>query len=478
MKQQAKYSLLLMLAFFCTAILSACDQPNSANFNNDSAATFPIDRIFRDYYRSLGGADILGVPIIESFEWNELTCQYTEKVLMCFNPAADSGHRYNLSPLGAYLNISNLIESRQSTDPIEVYKEFQPLYKKLQGENNVGRALTPVRFNPLEQRLEQFFDNVGFYRLVEDPEGTAHLLAYGVFVCQDKCSYPARKGSAIAKVPISVDMPFMDAIARMDNPAAFGEPLTVPFQLENGQIQQIYQNAVFIGNSMQVETVRLLNVPILLGYEVSEPKPQDSTTKAGLVFYNVSGANGFNVPVIFDQFIVGHGGREFSGDPIGEFFEKGDQYRQCFQNYCLDYAPSAASGKKVEMVALGEEYLAVSNLPESYVVRFRLTSATVTIQTSARYEPMPIENNQEIEIYIQRNQDAQPVADVDFTLMLTFPDGTQQQYISQPTNLLGKTIISLPLFPTLKRGRVIAYQVCLNQASDREVCTLDHYLVW
>lgn len=478
MKQQAKCSLLLLLAFVCTSILSACGLSESTLPAGDSSATFPVDRAFRDFYRGLGGTEVLGPAIIESFGWDQLTCQYTEKALMCQNPDNGSNQRYSLYPLGAYLNINDLIESRQTADPIEIYKEFQPLYKKLHGEINVGRALTPVRFNPLEQRLEQFFDNVGFYRLVDEPEGTAHLLAYGVFVCQDKCSYPARKGSAIAKIPISVDMPFMDTIARMDNPAAFGEPLTIPYQLENGQIQQIYQNAVFIGNSMQVETVRLLNVPILLGFEVSEPKPQDGATKPGLVFYNISGANGFNVPVVFDKFIIGHGGREFSGDPIGEFFEMGDSYRQCFQNYCLDYVPTDTGGKKVRMAPLGEEFLSVSNLPEDYVVRFQLTPDTVTLQASPRFKVISTEQNQEIEISIERNQDGQPVADVDFTLLLTLPDGTQEKILSQSTNLLGKTSITLPVFPSLKRGRVIAYQVCLNQSNDDKVCDIDHYLTW
>ena len=273
----------------------------------------------------------------------------------------------NLKHLTSQLSINS--------EAVSIYKEFLPLYEKLKGELVVGKPITNVRFNPLEQRLEQYFENLGFYRLVEEPSGSVHLLAYGVFACGENCNYPARKGSAVSNQPLTVDMPFLPIIAKMDNPAAFGEPLTIPYQLENGQIQQVYENAVFVGNSINLETVRLLDVPVRLGYVVAEPGPQTMNSSDGIVFYNVDGANGFHVPIVFDTFIIGHGGREFSGNPIGEYFQIGDFIRQCFQNYCLDYYPNEIEQNRVKLAPLGEDFLKVANLPGESVIQFKFTSA-------------------------------------------------------------------------------------------------------
>lgn len=469
---------LAIMIFLLALTATACGAANSPQTNSDLDKTVSVDRVFQEFYRSLGASTILGPAIYKLFDWGQIKCQYTEKTLMCFDPNADNAHRYYLYPLGTTFNIVDPSTEIQSSNGIDVYKEFQPLYKQLKGAENVGRPITEVRFNPLEQRLEQYFENVGFYRLVDDPGGSVHLLAYGVFACKDNCSYPARKGSAVANQPLSIAMPFLPAIAKMDNPAAFGEPLTIPYQLENGQIQQVYENAVFIGNSMQAESVRLLNVPILLGLEVEQPQPQGNSTTSGMVFYNIDGANGFNVPIVFDQFIVGHGGREFSGDPIGEFFEIGENYRQCFQNYCLDYFRDAENGKKVRLVPLGEEYLSKANLPESYIVRFKFTPQTINLQAQVQSPLIKVSQAQTIKITVHRSQDDQPISDVDFTVTVSFPDGSKQDFLTQPSNLLGISQLELPLFPSLKRGRVVAYQVCLNQASDADVCIQNHYLVW
>lgn len=472
-----RYYLLFLIIIFIFPI-SGCTTGETPLKNSDVDKTVAVDRVFQKFYRSLGGANYLGPGIYQLFDWGQIKCQYTEKALMCYDPNAESQKQFYLYPLGTTFNIIDSSSEIQPNDSIDVYKEFLPLYRQLNGEENVGRPITEVRFNPLEQRLEQYFEKVGFYRLVNDPNGAVHLLAYGVFACKEECSYPARKGSAVANQPLSIAMPFLPTIAKMDNPAAFGEPLTIPYQLDNGQIQQVYENAVFIGNSMQAETVRLLNLPILLGFSVEQPQPQGNSATSGMVFYNIDGANGFNVPTVFDQFIVGHGGREFSGNPIGEFFEIGDNYRQCFQNYCLDYIRNAENGKKVRLVPLGEEFLTKANLPENYIVRFKFTPETIKLQCEVQSPVLDPAQPQVIHITIHRSQDDQPISDVDFTITLTFPDGSRQEFITQPSNLLGKSQLDLPSFPSLKRGRVVGYQVCLNQAIDAEVCIQKHYLIW
>jgi len=469
-------SLILIMIFL--TLLSSCNQNSgSSSINGQEEDVFPVDKTFREFYRSLGGSEILGPTITEAFPWNELSCQYTENALMCFNSQSKSTDRFTFFPIGANLkHLTN--EISQNSEPVSIYKEFLPLYESLKGDVYVGKPITNVRFNPLEQRLEQYFENLGFYRLVGEPSGNVHLLAYGVFACAENCNYPARKGSAVSNQPMTVDMPFLPIIAKMDNPAAFGEPLTIPYQLDNGQIQQVYENAVFVGNSINLETVRLLDVPVRLGYIVADPGPQTMNSSDGIVFYNVDGANGYHVPIVFDSFIIGHGGREFSGNPIGEYFQIGDFIRQCFQNYCLDYYPNEIEENRVKLAPLGEDYLKIANLPEDYVIRFKFTPETVELNINENFPKVKFDQPQEIVITAKRKQDNQPIPDVDFTITLTLPDGSEQEFYSQPTDLKGESKFLFPIFTSIKRGRVIAYQVCLNQSSGESMCLKDHYLIW
>ena len=475
---RVRFRLSLVLVIVLTTIMTACSQNSGTSTVNDShEGVYSIDKSFREFYRSLGGVEILGPGITESFPWNDLQCQYTEKALMCFNSLAKSTERYTLFPIGT--NLSQLTnEISQNKEPISIYKEFLPLYEALKAEQNVGKPITDVRFNPLDQRLEQYFENLGFYRRVDDPSGEVHLLSYGVFACGENCTYPASRGSAVSNQPFKVDMPFLPTIAKMDNPAAFGEPLTIPFQLENGQIQQVYENVVFIGNSTTIETVRLLDVPVRLGYLVAEPVQQYMTTTDGIVFYNVNGANGFHVPIVFDNFIIGHGGREFSGNPIGEYFQIGEFIRQCFENYCLDYYPNEIEGQRVKLAPLGEDYLRIANLPQEYIIQFKFSPETVALNISQKYPYVNADQPQEIILSAKRIQDNQPIPDVDFTIKLTLPDGSQQEYYSQPTDLKGESKFSFPTYATVKRGRIIAYQVCLNQATEDALCLNNRYLIW
>jgi hypothetical protein len=476
--KRVRFALNLIIIIGLSNLIGACDQiSGNSPIKAQSEGIFTVNKTYREFYRRLGGVETLGPAITNSFPWNDQECQYTENALMCFNSLAKSTERFTLFPLGANFNhLTSKIS--QSSEPISIYKEFLPFYKQLGEEQTVGKPITNVRFNPLEQRLEQYFENLGLYRLVDDPSGEVQLLAYGVYACAENCSYTPRKGSAVSNQPLTVDMPFLPTIAKMDNPAAFGEPLTIPYQLESGQIQQVYENAVFIGNSANVETVRLLDVPVRLGYQIAKPGPQTMDTSDGIVFYNVQGANGFHVPIVFDNFIIGHGGREFSGNPIGEYFQVGEFIRQCFENYCLDYYPDESEGKRVRLAALGEDYLKIANLPEEYVIRFKFTPETVALNVNELYKHVPGDQAQEILISAWRRQDSQPIPDVDFTITLTLPDGTQQEYNSQPTNLKGESLFSFPTYTTVKRGRIIAYQVCLNQASADKMCIDGQYLIW
>ena len=63
--------------------------------------------------------------------------------------------------------------------------EFFAKYNELGGEDVVGKPLTGMIYSPVYRRYEQYFENLGFYRLANAPTGDVQLLAYGSWACKD-----------------------------------------------------------------------------------------------------------------------------------------------------------------------------------------------------------------------------------------------------------------------------------------------------
>ena len=102
-------------------------------------------------------------------------------------------------------------------------KCFDMLQSKLGGEPTTGTLLTPVRYNLQEKRIEQYFENIGFYRQVNDPDDKVQLLAYGAYTCEEKCKFTARQGASVNVNANTVTMPFLSFIRRFERLDAFGE---------------------------------------------------------------------------------------------------------------------------------------------------------------------------------------------------------------------------------------------------------------
>ena len=63
--------------------------------------------------------------------------------------------------------------------------------------------------NYAQQRIEQYFENVGFYRNFSDPAGSVHLLAYGAASCAERCAYqPAVDAVIHTSTTLEVDRVF------------------------------------------------------------------------------------------------------------------------------------------------------------------------------------------------------------------------------------------------------------------------------
>jgi hypothetical protein len=443
-----------------------------------------VDTTFKEFYQTLGGSDVLG-PAISELEYREdIHCQFTESVLMCFNPAATDAGRFTLYPLGRELgiqedlNLSGLTASPDArvVDGFVIYEKFLPLYDRMYGAQYVGRPLTELRINQDLNRVEQFFENAGFYQSLNDPNGPAYLIPYGAYLCGD-CSYRLEEYWSIVKSNLT-DQPFAPSMTRLGGPAVFGSLLLKPQIAGDGNLEQAYANAVFYASEDNPGLVRLRPLPLMLGYDVQPPVEMKSHEQ--LVFYEIVDGLGHNVPRPFDEFVALHGGRDLSGPPISEvvLVQGENLYQQCFENYCLFYDPAASESMKVRMAPLGKEYLQAFPPPEEAQIRNMFSPERISLVVSADKPNINVDEEQLIRMLITQGETGLPLERVEATLVLTSQDRPANRYFFPPTGPDGMAVLAIPPQPGLANGSRLSYQVCLNLPSEKPICALDSYLIW
>jgi len=478
------FILLVCLSFF-SLLLSAC---GGAQSNANGNAVVQVAPSFREFYQALGGTEVLGPAISQSFTQSTYQCQYTTSVLMCLNPTVTDNSRFFLSPLGDQLDLQESISETpapagsQIVDGITIYDEFLPLYNQFSGEKYTGKPLTQARLNYTQKRIEQYFENVGFYRKFSDPAGTVHLMAYGVSACKSDCHYTA---SVDAAVSISANpaesQPLLAGLSRMGDTSVLGNPLTQPYIAADGMEEQVYQNAVVYAPPASLGQAKLRKLPAALNLIQDTPGPQKYDSSQGVVFYPVNGSNGFHVPLDFDKFIASHGGTDYSGNPIDEIFQFSPTvYRQCFENYCLDYHSDVSGAQKVTMAPMGEQYLQLTDQSETNIPQpLTISPATVSLQVEEQYQELAANQAQKFDLTVLRKDNRQPITHLKATLTLTLPDKSQYTATFPETGLDGRSSLVVPAMNgKVSNGQILAYQVCLKDASADPVCVTDSYLIW
>lgn len=482
MKRSGGLLFLTVLTVLLAASLSACAS-RSQPVTIQQPGTFSVDPLLREFYASLGGEEILGPAITALFSLDNLQCQYTQNVLMCFDPLAQGIQRFSLYPLGRTFDLGNpasAVEYSPGDNEYPIYEEFTALYQRLYGSQYVGKPLTPPRFNPNKNRIEQYFENVGFYRNLDDPQGEVYLLSYGVYACSADCRFSPPASAIVIRNVVEMEQPFLPRLVRLGGVKVFGLPLTPAYLAADGFREQVYENVVLYAPPDNPNAVRLRPVALLAGMPVGQPLPRRYSEADGVVFYPVEGENGFHVPLVFDQFIASHGGMEISGLPLSEPYQIGEQlYRQCFENYCLVYDNRPDAAERVRMAALGREYLKINGLAAPQTAPFEITPETVRLVVSALKPRLTAEEAQQFEILLLRQHDQQPLSSVEAALTLTLPDGREALYYLPPTDDEGRSQIRIaPLQPALPNGSVVAYRVCLNIPAEQPICKADSYLIW
>jgi hypothetical protein len=335
-----------------------------------------------------------------------------------------------------------------------------------------------VHINYAQQRVEQYFEKVGFYRNFSDPVGTVKLLAYGAASCTKGCNYHAASEAKLTNPSVSLaDLNLMNKLGNLSDTAAFGKELSQPHTAADGSLEQIYTGVVLVQDATGVVKLRPLST--ILAMPTKEPGPKLYDYSSGVVFYAVNDALGYHVPILFDEFINAHGGTAISGDPIDEIFAfEPDLYRQCFTNYCLDYDPAKRESKQVTITPLGEQYLTLEQSALPQPATPQPMPPSIVLLVSEELPKISASQTQIIHVTALNAADKTPLAGLETEITLFLPKEKTWTSTLTPTAADGTSVITLPVLKNIPNGLILAYKVCTTNATASQSCTNGTFLMW
>lgn len=451
---------------------SKSDNGNSGNTN---PATHQIDLLFTDFYQALGGEATLG-PVISVASASEgLTKQYTEAGLMVFNPQAAESSRFALAPLGLDLGVGEgelpgkLDKTGRIINGHLVIADFLEEYERLGGARFVGKPISEAQYNPDKDRVEQFFENLGFYKL--DTETKTRLMPFGAYACDRNC----RRQEPSAGIPTlqsKLPDPFIKKTLELGLPFV-GKPLTGMHLAHDGKQEVIFENIVLVADLESPQEVSVRPIAKRIGEHAQEHAPPQESLLS--VFYEIADGMGYNVPVYFVEYLDLYGGMQVAGYPISEVFSpEPGVYWQCFTNLCLQFNLNEEGDRKLRPVPLGIEYKV-----EAYeaVINFETSQAMDNLEMKVWEKDTFVSSRDPQEIHIALYEDGKPLKNYEPILVLIMPDGSQRKAYFQPSDENGRTSIKLAPIDA-PNGTLIAYKICLYGMIEEPDCVGDNYLIW
>ena len=250
-------SCIISLALIISTTLSA----SCSSISGEPAATPPpyifVAPIFREFYGYHGGQARLGKAISGELYDGPIISQWLETGKMIFDPGAEI-EKFYLEPLGKQMGVETPAVKPPTEPDLHyigghiIHPNFWPLYEIL-GANMVGMPLTEAKYNPVRRRYEQYFENMGFYRLVGQPD--IHLLKYGVWACGEDCKpgYLAEDES-INSSPGTIDVsgetsPVFVEVVGMIGPGLTGSNLSDVYS-RDGTLEQVFENVVLLSEDI------------------------------------------------------------------------------------------------------------------------------------------------------------------------------------------------------------------------------------
>jgi len=468
-----KFSFILfrILAGVIWLLMAGCATDTSTSFYPATPGTFEVDNQLKEFYVEKGGAAVFGPAIDEVTIQDYLRCQLMENARICVNTNQRGPGKYSLSPLGRQLGIplSNAV------DASGIFSGFLPLINQL-GSENVGQALDVVHYNYNQGRIEQYFEKVGFAIFFNEPAGNVHLLPYGDLVCGASCSFE----SSIVFSPIinQFNSPFENALQYLGGESLTGIALTPAYQASDGYLEQVFTNIVVFAPVDNPDAIQLRNVPVIIGITPSAPGIQQYDVTDNMVFVTVEGELGYHVPLPLDTYLSMHGGLGISGNPIMEITLLQDQgiYRQCFQNLCLDYYPTASEAYKVLPASLGQAYL---NVIKPVIPGGIIQPDDVILQSNEALPRLSSTEKQTITITLTQKYTGQGIPGMGAVLILRNSDGSEISETNFPlTDTSGNSSITLNALVSQQNGDLLLYQACLTGNTTAPICVNGSFLIW
>jgi len=540
LRRKTTTPLIITLAFFLSALVVSCDlQPPAPAPTPTPESTHAVGTLFAKFYNILGGSEVLGDPISPVFEKSGLSYQYTTASLMAYDPTAPANRRFLLAPLGFSMQgIAEKPVPNPNTSGTRyvgghiVYPEFVPLYDVLGGENVVGQPLMEAHFNAERNRIEQYFENLGFYLPGGDPGGSVRLLAYGAWMCGDLCGPTFPPLNSIIDVPkaplesapseeqepgqvepeleaeccffyvpfiaqnatiqeafnkalgwFKFNLPIIhralpdrlqlrEAVNRLGSDFT-GFALSDPYLTADGKLEQIFENVVLRVDAQQKTAFELRPLPGLLG--ISRDPLESPSDDPAMEFYAIEGDQGFNVPAYFWHYLDLHGGQQVSGPPITSLKPLDDRvYWQCFENFCLEEHRVTPDGLLIRPVALGYQYKEhFYRPPETQLPEPPGKELSIQVWESSPF----VASNQEQQIEVSVQENNNPLPGVAPVLTLTRPDNSQKIYNFTATGQNGRTSLRLPPIQATNSA-LVQYQICIPGQNGDKFCVKDSYLIW
>lgn len=447
----------------------------SSSSGSYRAGIYSIDPLFTDFYNILGGEDILGPAISPTSNVGGKTRQFVEAGLLVFDPQAPESARFNLAPLGIDLGIKEEVDPRIVEDEGRIINgylvaaEFLELYENLGGARFVGKPISNARYNDTKGRVEQYFENLGFYKLFKEKK--IRLMPYGLYACDRNCRYQKSQAWIPGREPILPE-PFLEKILQLGLPFV-GRPLTGLHIATDGNQEVIFENLVLATDLTLPDEIQARPLGAEIGYQGQTlVSPQESPL---MMFIEIREGKGHNVPKLFIEYLNLFGGIDIAGNPISEVYSTGNgTYRQCFTNLCLDFDINSEADHRLRPVALGERYKT-----EIYdkIRDFETNQTMDNLDIKVWEENTFVSSDESQEIYVALYEDGKPLKNCEPIIVVTMPDGSKHRSTFQPSDENGQT--SIRLFPIeAPNGTLIAYQICMVDLNGNPRCVGDNYLIW
>lgn len=471
-KKLIYFSLIILLA----GLFSAC-----SGIERSSAGYYLVDPRFSDLYERLHGEETLGPPISSKkyLSGTTLEKQYFEGVVMIFDP--DHSPRYYLEPVGIDAGFSDLPNNDPENPGVRylngfiIPADFAQFYDQMGGERWVGLPLTRARLNPDKNRVEQYFENMGFFRFEDDPPGAVHLMPYGLWKCAGECSqYPGVQNAGISSSSMEeVESPFGEAIARFGTQFT-GKKLSGAYLAEDGSIEQIFQNVVLYQDLTTPFGVSLRPVSSLL--EQKGAGYQAKSDQEDGYFRELDDGVGYFIPTYFMEFIDRYFGFEISGEPISALEEiREGVLQQCYENYCLLYDAKAASGQQVRILPQGQKY------KDSYYQNAQTPAQEPEVARQIQldiWEQMPqITSQEKQQIGACAHEAGLPLVNAQAVVMVSAQGNNTNTYSFELTDSGGCSFLTLDPIQA-PNGTTIDYQVCFQGLGSEDYCKKDSFLIW